>query len=130
PEPQKITLTREHTRYPVPTSKLLPDGIGLVNIPSLDTPAKVKDIAAQLQQLQKQGANKFILDLRNSGFGKPEYGIELADLFLDKGLITYSQGQKVTRQDYNADPQAPFKSQPLVLITNRGTANAAEVAAA
>jgi carboxyl-terminal processing protease len=80
--------------------------------------------------LQKQGAKKFILDLRNSGFGKPEYGVELADLFLDKGLIAYSQGQKTGREDFKADPQAPFKTQPLVLITNRGTANAAELAAA
>jgi carboxyl-terminal processing protease len=47
PEPQKITLTRAPTRYPAVTSKLLPDGIGLVNAPSFDSPAKVKDVAAQ-----------------------------------------------------------------------------------
>jgi carboxyl-terminal processing protease len=46
-------------------------------------------------------------------------------------LLAYSGGQKVARQNYNADPaRAVFKTQPLVVLTNRGTANAAEVAAA
>ena len=55
----------------------------------------------------------------------------MANLFLDKGLITYAQGQKVKRQDYNADPsKALYKNQPIVIITNRGTGSAAEIVAA
>ena len=40
PEPQKITLTRAATRYPAVTSKMLPDGIGLVQIPAIESAAK------------------------------------------------------------------------------------------
>jgi len=81
--------------------------------------------------LSKQGAKKFILDLRFSGYGKPEDGVDLANLFLDKGLITYLQGQKLKRENFNADPnRASFKNQQLVVLTNRGTAGAAEIAAA
>ena len=55
----------------------------------------------------------------------------MANLFLDKGLITYAQGQKVKRQDYNAVPEkALYKNQPIAIITNRGTASAAEIVAA
>jgi len=130
PEPQKITLTRAVTRMPAVTAKLLPDNIGLVQIPAID-PAHVKETASHVDQLSRQGAKKFILDLRYSGLGKPEDGVALANLFLDKGLITYTQGQKLSRQDFQADSaKAMFKTQPLVLITNRGTANAAEIAAA
>jgi carboxyl-terminal processing protease len=131
PEPQKITLSRAVARYPAVTSKMLQDGIGLVQIPAMESPAKAKEVSAQIDGLLKQGAKKLILDLRNDGLGKAENGVAIANLFLDKGLITYTQGQKVTRQDFNADPaKAAYKNQPIAIITNRGTASAAEIVAA
>jgi carboxyl-terminal processing protease len=131
PEPQKITLSRAVARYPAVTSKMLQDGIGLVQIPAIESPAKAKEVSAQIDGLLKQGAKKLILDLRNDGLGKAENGVAIANLFLDKGLITYTQGQKVTRQDFNADPaKAAYKNQPIAIITNRGTASAAEIVAA
>ena len=130
PEPQKMTLTRAAVRYPSVTSKLLPDGIGLVQIPAIE-PGRAKEVTSHVEGLVKQGAKKLILDVRNSGVGKPEDGVVIANLFLDKGLITYSEGQKYKRQDFTADPaKAVFKSQPIAVITNRGTAGAAEVLAA
>lgn len=130
PEPQKITLTRAPARYPNVTSKLLADGIGLVQAPAL-ADGRVKEVQQHLEQLQKQGAKKFILDLRYSGLAKPEDGVQLANLFLDSGMIAYVQGQKYKREDFVAEPQrAVFKNQPLAVIVNRGTANGAEVAAA
>jgi carboxyl-terminal processing protease len=130
PEPQKITLTRGLVRMPSVTSKVVNDGIGLVQAPSLGE-NRVKEVQQQLESLSKQGAKKFILDLRNSGFAKPEEGIALANLFIEKGSIGYLEGQKVKRQDFHAEAsKAAFKGQPLVVLTNRGTSNAAEVAAA
>jgi len=130
PDPQKITLSRAMVRYPGVTGKLLPEGVGLIQLPAL-TEGRVKEVSQQAETLQKQGAKKLILDLRGSGFGKPDDGIALANLFLDKGTITYLQGQKVKRQDFAADAsKASLKTIPLVVMTNRGTANAAEIAAA
>jgi len=130
PDPQKVTLTRGAIKYPSVTSRVLQDGVGLIQVPAL-VEGRVKEVQQQVESLQKQGVKKVILDLRNSGFGKPELGVDLANLFLDKGLITYVQGQKTARQDFKADPShAPLKSIPLVILSNRGTANAAEIAAA
>jgi carboxyl-terminal processing protease len=128
PEPAKITLTRQPVRYPAVLSKMLPDQIGLVQVPSLDA-GKVKDVESHVKGLEKQGAKKLILDLRNNGTGKPLDGVALANLFLDNGLITYVQGQKSARQDYNAEADGASKL-PLAVLTNRGTAGGAEVAAA
>lgn len=130
PEPQKITLTRAAVRLPSVTSKLLPDGIGLVQIPAIEG-GRLKEITNQVDSLVKQGAKKFILDMRNAGTGKAEDGVAVANLFLEKGKITYAQGQKVKRQDYDAVAEkALYKTQPLAIITNRGTASAAEIVAA
>ena len=61
--------------------------------------------------------------------GEPQDGIALANLFLAKGEITYLQGQKVPRQDFEADASKDITKLPLVVITNRGTADGAEIAA-
>ena len=129
PEPQKLTLTRAPIEFPAVTSKMLPDSIGLVKAESLEG-HNVKDVATKVDELQKQGAKKLVLDLRHSSTGGPGEGSKLANLFLDKGLITYVQGQKTQRQDVNADPAADISHLPMVVIVDRGTADGAEIAAA
>jgi carboxyl-terminal processing protease len=69
------------------------------------------------------------LDLRHSSTGEQEKGIALANLFLDKGEITYLQGQKTEKQDFTAKAEDDIWSGPLVVITNRSTAGGAEIAA-
>lgn len=128
-EPQKFTLTRSMVKMPKVASKMLPEQIGYVQAESMET-GKTKEIATAIAALQQQGARKLVLDLRNSASGSPEEGIALANLFLDKGLITYLQGQKVARQNFDVDPTRTAYKGPLVVLTNRGTANGAEVAAA
>src|SRR6204780_2632974 len=128
PEPQKLTMTREVINYPVVESKLLPDQIGYIKIPSMSQ-GKIKEVAAAVAELQKQGAKKLILDVRYSASGERADGIELANLFLDKGLISYTQGQKSPRKNFDADPKKDITALPLIVMTNHGTAAAAELAA-
>jgi len=87
-------------------------------------------VASGVQQLQKDGAQKLLLDLRNCSTGTPEDGVALANLFLNKGHITYLVGQKVPRQNFDADPAKAITTLPLAVMVNRGTASAAEVTAA
>ena len=128
PEPQKIKLVRASVVYPPVTQKMMADNIGYV-LPATLAPGKVKEVAAAVESLQKQGAQKLILDLRNCAVGAAQEGIALANLFLAKGEITYLQGQKVPRQDFTADTAKDITKLPLVVITNRGTADGAEIAA-
>ena len=57
PEPQKLTLTRAMVEYPAVTAKMLPDQVGLIQADSLEG-NRVKDIAAKVEDLQKQGAKR------------------------------------------------------------------------
>jgi len=129
PEPQALKLERAVITYPAVESKMLADNIGYIKIPSL-VQGRAKDAGAAAAALTKQGAKKLILDLRACATGEPEEGVELANQFMDKGLITYAVGQKFPRKDFNADPKKAVTSLPLVVLTNRGTAAGAEVAAA
>jgi carboxyl-terminal processing protease len=129
PEPQKMTLTRAALNPPPVTSKLMPNDVGYIRPETLSA-ARVQEIAAALRDLAGKGAKKLVLDLRQCALGEPEDGIALADLFLDKGVVTYLQGQRFARQDFKADPSKVIWKQPVVVLTNRGTADGAEIAAA
>jgi len=129
PDPHKLTLERAVIQYPAVEQKMLDGGIGYIRPDTLAT-GKVKEVANDIADLQKKGAKKLVLDLRNCAVGTPEDGIELANLFLKNGEITHVQGQKFPKQEFQAKPDAAVTQVPLVVITNRGTAAAAEVAAA
>ena len=129
PEPQKLTLTRAVIAYPAVESKMLPDEIGYIKVPEL-TSGKAKEVATAVANLQKQGAKKLLLDLRYCAAGDPDEGVELANVFLAKGSIGYYQGQKVARKEFPVDEKKDVTSLPLIVLTNRGTASAAEVATA
>jgi carboxyl-terminal processing protease len=132
-EPQKFTLIRTPLVFPPVSARLVtnqgPEPIGVIQTVTL-APGRVKDVGTKIAELEKQGARKLVLDLRHCSTGAPEEGIALANLFLDKGLITYTQGQKSSRQDYQAVASKDVTKLPLIVLTNRGTAGGAEIAAA
>jgi carboxyl-terminal processing protease len=132
-EPQKISLIRTNIVYPPVSGKLVtdqgPETVGVIQTYSL-AKGRVQEVANQVEQLQKQGAKRFVLDLRHCSNGDPEEGVALANLFMDKGLITYVQGQKYPREDQQAAANKEITKAPLVVLVNRSTARAAEVAAA
>jgi carboxyl-terminal processing protease len=129
PEPQTVKLTRTNLVLPPVDSRMLADQVGYVNIDAL-SPGHVKDVAAAVEKLQKDGARKLVVDVRNCAVGSPEDGIALSNLFLNKGRITYLQGQRVPRQNFEADAAKAITTLPMAVLTNSGTAGAAEILAA
>jgi carboxyl-terminal processing protease len=129
-EPVKTAVTREIVSDPPVSDKMLEDGIGYIKIDDFPK-GRSQDVAAKLKELEKGGAKKLVLDLRNSGDGDENEGVAVANLFLNHGMISYLQGQKYPKQTFNADPQkAIAPSIPLVVLVNRGTAGPAEIVAA
>jgi carboxyl-terminal processing protease len=129
PEPQKMTLTRATLNPPPVEEKMMADNVGYVRPETLSA-ERVQQVSADVRDLEGKGAKKLVLDLRQCAVGEPEDGIALAELFLDKGLVTYLQGQRVPRQDFKAEASKVIWKLPVVVLTNRGTADGAEIAAA
>jgi carboxyl-terminal processing protease len=128
-EPQKMTITRNLITIPPVTDRMLEDGIGYVKVDAL-TKGKAQEIAGKIKTLEKSGAKKLVLDLRNTSEGEESEGVATANLFLNHGTITYLQGQKFPREAFNADPAKAVTSLPVALLVNKGTAGAAEIVAA
>ena len=129
PDPHKLTLERAVIQYPAVEEKMIQEGVGYIRPDTLGN-GKVQEVSNDVADLQKKGAKKLVLDLRDCAVGTPEDGVALANLFMSGGEITHVQGQKYPRQEFQAKANVAVTQVPLVVITNRGTASAAEVAAA
>ena len=129
PDPEKLTLTRTAISYPDVTAKLLPNQVGYLHVASLEG-NRVQESRTKLEDLKKQGAKYVVLDLRHCSTGEQAEGIPLANLFLDKGEITYLQGQKTEKKEFDAEAGKDVWNGPLVVITDRATAGGAEITAA
>jgi len=129
PEPQTVTLMRANPALPAIETQVLGNEVGYIKVGAL-SPSQLKDIRTAIEKLQKDGAKKLIIDVRRCAVGTPEDGIALANMFLSKGTITYVKGQKFPQQDFQADPSKAVTTLPVAFLTNHGTADGAEIAAA
>ncbi len=128
PEPQTVKLTRAMLALPPVDSRMLADQVGYVKVDAL-SPEHVKELAEAVQSLEKQGARKLMLDVRDCAVGTPQDGIAAANLFVKQGRITYLKGQRVPQQNFEADSSKAITALPLVVLANRGTAGGAEILA-
>jgi carboxyl-terminal processing protease len=128
-QPDKVVITRDVVNIPPVADQMMGDSIGELRVDAF-TKGKSLEVASKLKALQKDGAKKLILDLRNCAEGEASEGIATANLFLNHGTITYVQGQKYPREAFNADPAKAITNLPVVVLVNRGTAGAAEIVAA
>ena len=127
-EPVKLTVTRDNVNLPPATDKMLEEGIGYIKADTLGK-GKAQEIAQDIKRLQRAGAKKLILDLRNSAEGEEQEGVAVANLFLNHGTIAYVQGQKYPKETFSADASKAVTTLPLVVLVNRGTAGPAEIVA-
>lgn len=87
-----------------------------------------QEVAHALDKLEKQGANAYILDLRNNPGGLLQAGIEIARLWLDRGTIVYTVNRQGVLGSFDANSSA-ITEDPLIVLVNQGTASASEILA-
>lgn len=91
-----------------------------------------KDFSAQVRETLKQRPKTkgLILDLRNNPGGVLQASVEVADAFLDSGLIVYTQGRMDNSSlNYSAAAGDITNGLPLVVLINSGSASASEILA-
>ncbi len=130
--PDKIELTRTVVAEPPVTDTVYESGSILDLRPEVLDREHVNALEAKLKAGEKNGgAKKVILDLRDVSGGDMKEGIRLANLFLSSGTIATLEGQKFPKETFSAEAsKAVDPTTPMVILVNRGTAGAAELAAA
>tara|TARA_R110001592_G_scaffold96947_4_gene277944 strand:- start:4709 stop:5998 length:1290 start_codon:yes stop_codon:yes gene_type:complete len=90
-----------------------------------------EEVRRELEKLNPDDELKgLVLDLRNNPGGVLQAAVEVADSFLDSGLIVYTQGRLSNSElRFSATSNNPSKGVPLVVLINGGSASASEIVA-
>jgi carboxyl-terminal processing protease len=125
----KITRATIHIRS-VNLAVMLDNRVGYIALnPVSETSAD--EVAKAVTDLTAKGMRSLVLDLRGNPGGLLDQGIAVSDLFLDPGqavVATRGRAPNTTRTYRDARRQ-PWPDLPVVVLTNGGTASAAEIIA-
>jgi carboxyl-terminal processing protease len=127
PDPDKLTITRTVAAVPPVAEQQYENATILYLKPGVVNEARVNEIVAHIKAAGKN--EKILLDLRDTSGDDPKQGIRLANLFIKQGTLAMLVGQKFTQQTFTADPAKDVTDAPVVVLVNRGTYGAAELAA-
>ena len=127
--PFVVTVRRGAAQVPAAEARMEAGRIGVIKVNSL-ADGESADVKARLQELQKQGAQKIVLDLRSVAGGSLNEGVKVANLFIRDGALaeTIGRGNKALKT-FAADPKETLFEGPASVLIDRGTAAAAEVVA-
>ena len=90
----------------------------------------VRDMDAAIQDLLKKGMKCLVLDLRFNPGGLLNVAVEMADKFLERGVIVSTKGRDKTQNYvYQAHKQGTYPNFPVVVLVNNGSASASEIVA-
>lgn len=128
--PREFNLTREAIRSESVKHELLEPGYGYLRISQFQSRTPEQARQAIERMTREQPLEGLILDLRNNPGGVLQAAAGVADLFLDNGLIVYTEGRlSDTAMSFSASPATPASDIPLVVLINSGSASAAEIVA-
>jgi carboxyl-terminal processing protease len=133
PEPLTVVISRGEVPFPsVRNFFMLRPGIGYIGLTGGFNQETSEELRGAISKLKQEGMNSLILDLRRNPGGLLEQAVDVAEIFLPKGLdIVSVRGREgrhpsPARRSENQNPE----TMPLVLLINGETASASEIVAA
>ncbi|MFZ1699371.1 MAG: S41 family peptidase [Pyrinomonadaceae bacterium] len=129
-KPQTIKVVRGGSNIPSPETRMEPGKIGVIKLYGLED-GEAGRVKTQIVNLTRQGAQKIILDLRGVSTGTITEGAAVANLFIKNGDLAKVIGRESkTITTFTADPEKAVFDGGMAVLTDIGTAGAAEVVAA
>ncbi len=128
-DPVDLTIVRDDILIPSVSYRLLEEApIGYIQLTRFSGES-ANEVAAAIEDLQSQGAQSLVLDLRHNGGGLLNAAVDIADLFLDDGVVLYQQSRDEGERIFSATAEALAPDTPLVILVDGGTASASEILA-
>ena len=129
-EPEDVTIVRAVILLPSVSYHLLDDDptVGYIRL-SRFSGESGGEVQEALVDLQEQGAQKLILDLRQNGGGLLDAAVDVSDHFLSDGPVVIQISRSDKEKVFKATDKAVAGEIPLVVLVDNGTASAAEIVA-
>lgn len=122
----EYTMPRQKVENPTVEYKMLDNHIGYIQVSSFYE-VTAKQYIAAIEDLESQGMEGLVVDLRDNGGGLLDIAVEMLDYMLPAGKIVYTEDKdgNVT-SEYNSDDEHQF-TKPLALLVNGYSASASEI---
>lgn len=127
-DPIKVDIIREALPASPVESRMLEQSTGYIRISDLSS-GKSQEVKKAVETVERQGAKKLVLDVRDMASNDLEEAVAVANLFLDHGTIVSIEGQKYPKKTFVAEKSKAVSQLPLAVLMNRGSASDAEVIA-
>ncbi|HAQ41582.1 MAG TPA: S41 family peptidase [Clostridiales bacterium] len=121
-----IVVNREKIRIKTIKPSMLNDGVGYIRITTFDMQT-ADDFKAAYNDLKKQGMKSLVIDLRYNPGGIIDATVDISNMFLGEGIITYTKTKAGEVEYFKSD--ANKEDIPIVLLINKGSASASEIMA-
>jgi carboxyl-terminal processing protease len=127
--PLTVSVKRGAFRSPAAEARMEVGKVGVLRINSF-ADGEAADARGRLQDLMKQGAQKIVIDMRDTAGGLLTEAVAVANLFIKDGVIAETVGREgKPLKTFAADPRAVLFTGPVVALIDTGTAGASEVVA-
>jgi carboxyl-terminal processing protease len=127
----EFTLVRDIIRVQSVRTRNLEPGYGYIRLAQFQERSD-RDLQRTLEKMaaEKGGIKGLVLDLRNNPGGLLTQAVRVSDMFLDSGLIVYTEGRiESQKQRYFAQKDGTWTDFPIVVLVNGGSASASEIVA-
>ena len=121
-----ISMTRAKIEQKTVSYRMLEDGIGYIYVSAFykNTTAETR---AAIEDLEKQGMTKLIVDLRDNPGGLFDTAVEMLDIFLEKGLLVAYTDSKDGAEVKSYTKKDDKFDKPVVIMINGNSASASEL---
>jgi len=131
-QPLNVDLTRAVIQGASVRGRLLEPGFGYVRISQFQdsTGEDLLDVLADLEAEDNAPLKGLVVDLRNNPGGTLQSSVEVANHFLEEGLIVYTEGRlRSSFARYRATKGDLLGGMPIIVLINGGSASASEIVA-
>lgn len=130
-QPIELALTRDTVKVRSVRSEIKEEDFGYIRIAQFQLHTG-KDVVREFNKLIKKNPDikGLVLDLRNNPGGVLQASVDVADHFLNQGVIVYTEGRLPdSNTRYKASPGDITDDMPMVVLINDGSASASEIVA-
>ncbi|WP_029165811.1 S41 family peptidase [Aminiphilus circumscriptus] len=124
----RFDIVREIIKIKSVRSEILSDDLAYIRLVHFNQKT-TEELRNALEQTRQSKARGIILDLRNNPGGLLNTAVEVADMFLDGGLVVGMKGRVARANDELFARPGVRTHLPLVVLINEGSASASEIVA-
>ncbi len=128
-DPRDVTIVRDTIIIKsIEKRAIFDDHIGYLRYSTFENKHGSEELELAIRELQSDGADRLILDLRDNGGGLLDGAVELTSFFVPTGDVVHTVDRNDDRQSLQVSGEA-FYTDPLVVLVNQGSASSSEIVA-